>query len=534
MRARTTTHRAGAAPIGRRTVLRQAAAIGIITATGLGLATTGTNAAGLRGTAGEPPVLVIGQDREPVGFDPVTSPAWASQNIYEHVYEPLLRFDAEGHLTPGLVAAWSQPDELTVILELREGVLFHDGSPMTAADVKFSIDRFRSVDQGSLHSSLYKSIAEVTVVDDFTVQLDLSAQDVGLLNVFASPYQMAIFPEGATDLETAPIGTGPFSFVEYVSGSHATLTKFDDYWNPDQPLLAGIEFRMLPDEETRVAAIRTGEIDMTWVATPAVAASAAEGGDVVVIAEGYNKPVQLYLNNGNEALADVRVRQAISLALDRQEFIDLVAMGDGDFTTAIPSTDTFWAYPDRHALPNYQQDIEQAKALLAEAGYGDGLTLRLQSSDLITHVTDAEILRDQLSKVGITAEISVYDSGQAFANLTARDYDLAIAGGRANADPDTYFYSDFHSVNADSSRTAYPGDPVLDALLDQGRTESDPAVRQGIYYQVQEFIAEQAPMIWLYELPVRWELTSPAVQNYPGIDKFISRSPAMNTVSLEG
>lgn len=153
--------------------------------------------AGGQGGAKGDGVLVIGQDREPVGFDPVTSPAWASQNVYEHVYEPLLRFDDKGLLTAGLVESWDRPDDLTVTLKLREGVKFHDGTDMTAADVVYSIDRFRSPDSGSLHSTLYSSIKSVTAVDDFNVKIELSSPDVGLLNAFASPYQMVVFPARA-------------------------------------------------------------------------------------------------------------------------------------------------------------------------------------------------------------------------------------------------------------------------------------------------------------------------------------------------
>lgn len=310
------------------------------------------------------------------------------------------------------------------------------------------------------------------------------------------------------------------------------LKRFDDYWDPEQPKIAGIRFRILPDDETRVAALKTGEIDMTWVATPDVAKSASEGGDIKVVAEGYNKPVQLYLNNQNKALADVRVRRAISLAIDRQEYIELVARGDGAVSTAIPPTDAFWAYPEPETLAYHTPNIDEAKSLLAEAGYAKGLKLRLQTSELVTHVTDSEILKDQLAKVGITADISVLDSAQSSENLDKRNYDLAIAGGRAVADPDAYFFPEFHSSSAKKSRSAYPGDAHLDELLEKGRSTADADERQGIYREVQEVVADLVPQIWLYSLPVRWELVRSSVENYPGIDKFISRSPAMNTVAF--
>ena len=477
-------------------------------------------------------ILRIGQDREPVGFDPVTSPAWSSQNMYELVFETMLRFDEEGKLAPGLIVEWESPNDTTHILKLRQGVTFHNGRPMTAKDVKFSIERFQDSDAGSLHSALYSSIESMEVIDDSTLKLNLNAVDAGLLYSFASPFQNAVFPMGDIDHKVSPVGTGPFKFEKYTPGVGVSLLKNENYWDAPMPYLDGIEFQFLPDEAARLSAMMAKQIDMTWVPTPAVAAQAVKGTDLVLLAETYNKPVCLYLNNTKKPFDDVRVRRAISLALNRQEFVDTVALGHGSYgTTAVPPSDPFWLVPNAESLPYYKQDVAKAKALLVEAGFPNGFEVEVQTSGLPTHVMDAELVQGYLAEIGINAKISVLESAQRFANLRDRTYSMSIGGGRPYADPDAYWYSDFHSSNKDTSHIGY-SDPQLDKLLDNARQTTDPTARQKLYYDVQQLIADQVAMIWPYALPVRTELLQPYVKGYKGIDKFYGRG-TMSAVWLD-
>jgi peptide/nickel transport system substrate-binding protein len=443
--------------------------------------------------------------------------------MYELIFETMLRFDEDGRLAPGLIEKWESPDDQTYILKLRQGVKFHNGKPMVAEDVKFSIERLQDSKGGSLHGALYSSIDSMDIIDDHTLKLNLNTVDAGLLNIFASPFQNAVFPKGNIDHKSSPVGTGPFKFVKYTPGVSVSLTRNDNYWNKPLPYLDGIEFLFLPDESARLAAMNAKQIDMTWVPTPAVAAQASQGTDLVLLGKSYNKPVCMYINNTKKPFDDVRVRRALSLALNRQEIVDTVAMGRGSVaTTAVPPSDPLWLVPDAGSLPYYKQDVEKAKALLADAGYPNGFEVEIQTSGLATHVMDSELIKGYLEAIGIKAKIAVLESAKRFANLRGRTYQISIGGGRPNADPGAYWYPDFHSANASTSRIGY-SDPKLDKLLDDARKTTDVEARRKLYFEIQRQIADQVAMIWPYVLPVRTELVQPYVKGYKGIDKFYGR-----------
>ncbi len=477
--------------------------------------------------------LTIGQDVEPVGLDPHLSPAWASQNVFEHVYEPLLRFDADGKLQPGLAVKWEQPDSRTYIFELRQGVKFHNGRDFTAEDVAYNFARQADPKLGGVNKNVYEVVEKSEVLDPHKIKVTLKDVSAPFINVLGSPLQGSIVPQEGGDLKTHPIGTGPFKFVEAVSGSHVKLEKNAQYWDTGKPLLDSIVFKIIKDEQSRVDATRTGEVDMTWVANPVVAKAVQGDATVRVIGGNFNKPVPLYINNTVKQFGDKRVRQAVSLALNRQEMFQTNVLGFGTLSTAVPPVDKFWVLPDTDKLPYYQQDVQRAKQLLADAGYAGGFKVTIHvPAPFPLHIADGELTQGYLKAIGVDAVLARTEWGQHLDDLKNRKYELLVTGGKPFADPDSYFYPDMHSKSP-NNQTGY-ANPELDKLLDKGRATLDPAERQKIYWDAQRLIAEEVPMIWLYSEPVRIEIVKARVQGgYRGIDKFLSRYPQLNEVRIE-
>src|SRR5690625_763238 len=272
-------------------------------------------------------ILKVAADQDPSGLDPHTSTASSSHRIMGKIYEGLITLDDNMEFTLRLAADWDIVDETTYVFQLRDDVVFHNGDEMTADDVKYSFERILDPETGAIGSSNLSLIEEINVLGDYEVEIKLSQPFAPFLSYLASGANYAIVPKEVVeehgDLNQNPVGTGPFVFSEMVPDTHVILTKNEDYYLDGQPYLDELHYLTMVDESSRIAAIRTGEVDLTTVTPDSV--SLLEGNDELNIIS-YDDLEYYYLgfNATHEALSDKRVRQAISVAVDRQEFIDLV------------------------------------------------------------------------------------------------------------------------------------------------------------------------------------------------------------------
>jgi peptide/nickel transport system substrate-binding protein len=480
--------------VNRRDLLRgTAAGIG---AAAVGLA-RGAATLAQEGTATAAPTgsLVIGKAQEAVGLDPALVTAASSFQIMAPVYQQLVGFDENGQAQPELAESWENPDDTTFVFHLRQGVTFHNGRPLTAADVKFTFDRILDPATNSVWVSQFDPIASIEAPDDLTVRFTLKQPYGPFLATLSSDYA-AIVPQDAGDLTSTMIGTGPFALSEWTKDVQTVLTANPSYWEPGLPKLADLTYRILPDEASRLAAIRTGEIGLTSLASPAAVSLASREEKLQVVTQETTDYYLLGINCQRAPLDNVKVRQALSLAVDRQAVLQAVFFGEGKITGPIVPTLGDWAVPIDQ-LPLYTPDRDQAKALLTEAGLGDGFDLSILASPLYPEfINIALVLQSQLKEVGINVTLDQVEWGTFIDRWKSRDFATFVSYNGSGNDPDRAIYPAFHtggSVNAFQF-----SDPTVDQLLDEGRTTVDPARRHEVYNQAQTAIAEAVPAIFLF------------------------------------
>ena len=293
------------------------------------------------------------------------------------------------------------------------------------------------------------------------------------------------------EIGTAPIGTGPFELANYATGDSIELVANPDYWG-GAPDVAGVTFEFIPEPTTALAALQAGEIHWTDNLPPQQVASIGEELELGQV--GSNDYWYLALNQANEPYDDVRVRQAISYAIDREAITEATMYGNATVNqTAIPESSAFYTPYDR-----YSHDPAQAQALLDEAGVAEGdLTMDLMvASDYPETVQAAQIIESQLAEVGIAVEIRTLDFGTWLDEQGQGNFDMLMMGWLGNLDPDDFYYSQHHSEGGNNHQ-GY-ANPEVDELLEQGRVETDEAARKEIYDQAATMIADDASYIYLY------------------------------------
>jgi peptide/nickel transport system substrate-binding protein len=438
--------------------------------------------------------LIIGKPEEAVGFDPGMVTATSSIQLIAAVYENLLIFDDNGEPMGVLAESWEQPDDTTYVFTLREGVTFHNGQPMTAEDVKFSYERIMDPDAGSPWISQFEPIESIEATDERTVTFKMKQPYGPFLAMLSSSYA-AILPNSPdTDFQTEMIGTGAFMLESYTQDTETVLAAFPDYWREGQPKIATVQYKILPEESARVAAVRTGEIHITTLIDPISIETVRGDSNVTVIEQDSTDYYLLGLNCAQAPFDDVRVRQALSMAIDRQAILDSVFFGAGQVSGPVAPTMGDWANPVED-LPNYTVDREAAQALLEEAGASD-LTFSITvGADRTEFVNIALVIQDQLAEIGVTVELDQVEWGTFIDRWVARDFESFVSFNGSGNDPDRALYA---ALITDGSVNAFQfSDEQVDELLKEGRSLADLEERKAIYQELEKVIAEQAPLIFI-------------------------------------
>ncbi len=442
--------------------------------------------------------ITVGLQLEPATLDPTASPEGPIQTVeLYNLIETLIKLGPDGDFEPLLAESWAISDDgLTYTFNLRQGVVFHDGASFEAEDVVFSLDRARDEANGHPFAPQLAVVDSVTAIDDFTVEVVLSQFSANFLFNMAQSVGM-IFDEASVDsLADAPVGTGPYAFSDWVRGDAITVVANPDYWG-DAPLLDSITYRYIPDANALNNAILAGDIEIIAGVSAPELLEVFEDDDAFNVQVGTtNGEVTMALNNRGDALSDVRVRQALSFAIDRQAVIDGAYFGYGDIigTFAVP-TDPY--YVDLTDV--YSFDPEKAVELLAEAGYADGLELSFKLPPPSYARRSGEIIQSQLEEVGVNVSIENVEWPvwlEDVFNLEGveggNNYDLSIVAHVEPRDigqygnPDYYFGYDNPDVQAD---------------LAAADAEADDDARYELLGNVQTQITADAASIWLFVLP---------------------------------
>jgi peptide/nickel transport system substrate-binding protein len=479
-------------------------------------------------------VLIIGQDANPVGLDPHKTAAFSTGNIVEHIYTCLLRWDeTASEVLPDLALSWENPDPQTFVFHLRENVKFHDGQPLTSADVKFTFERMIDPTTGSPWKSIFSVIQSIEVPDTKTVVFHLSRPFAPFLNYLATVKYSAIVSEADVkkrgDLVNGGVGTGPFMLDSFQPDSVVRLKRNPHYYEDGLPYLDGLDFRIIPDEGSRMAAMRSGSVHLTWMSSPDSAEQMQNVPDISAPAPtGYWRLLLLEFDQRKPPFDNVRVRRAISLAVNREQIIKLVWRGRAGMAASLPPAQMPYAVPSEEVphLPYATENLEEAKKLMAEAGYSDGFdTVFAVSPANFGDVPVAQIIQQQVARIGIRIRILQKEWGNLVKDFQTTESPMSMAGLVWGPDPDTNI-----SIRLDSKSSVNPGktaDPVLDQLLADGRTAYDPEKRKEVYRAVQERVADQAYVITPAAVPMRWEMWTIDVEGYrplPSAQRVLLRS----------
>ena len=435
--------------------------------------------------------IVVAMQLEPPHLDPTSAAAGAIDSVlYSNVFEGLTRFAADGSVNPGLATSWDiSEDGLTYTFHLAPGVMFHDGTTMDAEDVKFSLDRARAEDSANAQKALFGSIAAVEVVDPATVKVTLSEPNGNFLFNMAWGDAVIVAPESIENIKTAPVGTGAFKFTNWVQGDNITLEKNGSYWGtPAQ--LDKVTFKFISDPTAAFAAVMAEDVDV-FAGFPAPENLPQFEADprFQVIKGNTEGETILSTNNKMAPLDDVRVREAIAHAIDRQAIIDgaMFGLGTPIGTHFAPHNP---AYVDLTGLSAY--DPELSRKLLADAGYPDGFKTTLKLPPPSYARRGGEIIASQLRAVGIETEISNLEWAQWLEQVfKGKDYGLTIVSHTEPFDigiyarPEYYFQYD---------------NPAFQAMNDTLTATTDPTKRAAMLGAMEAIIAKDYVNGYLFQL----------------------------------
>ena len=438
----------------------------------------------------QPTEIRIGVALEPPALDPTAGAAEAIDIVvYQNVFEGLVRINETGSVQPGLAESWTiSEDGLTYTFKLHDGVTFHDGSAFDAEDVKFSFDRILAADTTNAHPEFYKPITAITVIDPLTVEFKLDQQIGRFLFDLGRGDAVIVAPESAENNATQPIGTGPFAFLQWDKGSRVVLEAYGPYWG--EPVhLTKASYVFIGDTATLTNALLAGDIDGTNnFATDALAVFEGNPQFKVLVGTTEGETI-LSTNNKKPPFDNLKVRQAMAHALDRQAIIDGTTNGYGTPIGA-PFAPHNPYYVDLTAT--YPHDVAAAKALLAEAGLPDGFSATLKLPPVAYARTSGQIIASQFAEVGIKLELINVEWAQWLEDVyTNKDFDLTIVshvepfdiGNYAN--PDYYFGYD---------------NPEFQALIDKLNGTTDEAARKELAIEAQTILANDAVNGYLFEL----------------------------------
>lgn len=435
--------------------------------------------------------VTIGMQLEPPMLDPTAGAAAAiDEVVYANVFEGLVRFAEDGSIRPALAESWEISDDgLAYTFTLHQGVTFHDGTALTAEDVKFSLDRIGADDSKNAQKALYAAIASVDVVDERTVRVTLSQPTGALLFNLAWGDAVIVAPESVTTNATQPIGTGPFRFSRWTKADSIELVKNPDYWGEPAKLDA-VTFKFISDPTAAFSAMMAEDVDAfpVFPAPEILDQFRADARFEVVVGSTEGETI-LSINNQRPALSDVRVRKAIAHAIDRQAIIDGAMFGYGTpigthFAPHHP------AYVDLTGQSEHDPDL--ARKLLAEAGHAEGLTLSLKLPPPSYARRGGEIIAAQLREVGIETEIANLEWAQWLEQVfRGKDFDLTIVSHTEPLDIGIYARDDYYFQ--------YRSDAFKD-LNAKLNAATDPATRQEVLRAMQQQIADDYVNGYLFQL----------------------------------
>ena len=449
---------------------------------------------GAPGAGGTTPVkggkAVLAIQDSPVNMDPADGQLYSSLEVYQNIFSELLEVDENFNFKPNLATSWKQEDPTTWTFELVDNAVFQNGEPFTAADVAYTVQRMKPHPLGP-YLQFFQS---VDVVDQHTARIHLTKPYGPMEATMAS--LVDITNEKAIksgDPKQTPIGTGPYKLDEWVKGSHVTLSRWDKYFKSDRPYLDQITFQSVSDDTVRLTGLQTGQLDWIQAVPPQQSAALQRSNSIAHTRAGAYQPYLMPFNTTAPPFNDIKVRQAVSWAIDRSEIVKLAFFGTAvEATEAISPPNPFYS-----GVNPYKggPDLDKARSLMSQAGVSNVDVVMLVQQEVTTYTQIAQVLQSQLAKIGINLHIETASSAQFFGRLVSQKFGAALTYFSVSLDPALTYYL-LGNSSSSFNDSGYKS-PRLDAALNKFTFEADQKIRKQIYPDLVTAFAEEAPFIFL-------------------------------------
>ncbi len=436
----------------------------------------------------------IPQDIED-SLDPMKATAAGTKEILFNIYEGLVKPDSDGNLIPAVASEYTISEEGTVYtFTVREGIKFHDGSKVTADDVVYSLERYADGLSGDALASAFSNIASITATDEKTVVITLKESNADFLSYLTAQ----IIPASNADPDTVAIGTGPYKYVSRSPQENIILEKFDDYWDKDHAAsIEHITLKVIANADTIVTELNGGSIDMFCrLSSTQVSQLSA---DYQVYTGTMNLVQALYLNNAVEPFNDVKVRQALCYAIDKQGVLDMAFDGQGSIIGSAMFP-TFGKYYMPELENAYPTNREKAKELLAEAGYPDGFSFSITvPSNYQPHVDTAQVIAEQLKEVGITANINLVEWATWLSDVySGRQYEATVIGVDASMLSAGALLDRYQSEASGNFMNFVS--PAYDEALSAAESSIDDTEKTALFKQCEQIISDEAASVYIQDM----------------------------------
>lgn len=472
-----------------------------LTATAASVSAQETPVADAENNAVRGGTLTVALNSDIIGIDPHGASAGVDRNVYTTVYNGLVVPDKDLNITPDLAESWDVSEDATVYtFHLREGIKFHDGTPCDAEAVKWNFDWILDEANASARRSEIANIEEVTVEDPLTVRVTLKTPFAPFLSIISDRAGYIVSPTArqqfGEDYTRNPVGTGPFRFVEWVKDDHATFQRYEEYFEENLPYLDEIRYRPIPDASVALTELRTGNVDFLFTVDPKDI-EGIKSTDNLTYLEGPGVGYQgLWLNTATGPLANQALREALSLAVDREALMVAAYFNVGQIAGG-PIPPSSWAYdPD---YPVVQRDLDAARQKLSEGGQPNGFSMVIKAANTPEQQKITQLIQAALAEVGIQAQIQTLEFGALLDAGAQGDFDALSLGWSGRIDPDGNIQPIFQTGGA-FNYGKYEN-PQVNELIEQGRIEQDRAKRAEIYQEIQEIINADAAYVFTYFPP---------------------------------
>jgi peptide/nickel transport system substrate-binding protein len=463
--------------------------------------------------------LIYARGSDSISLDPINVTDGESIRVTQNMFETLFQYDVNLELQPKLAESYRVSDDgLTWTLSLKQGVKFQDGTDFNADAVVFNFERWMDPENpyhtggdftyypflyGGFKGDPNHKIEYVKAVDENTVEIKLTEKIAPFISYLAIPMFGISSPDAikkyGEDYGEHPVGTGPFKFDSWAKNDKITISKNEDYYG-DKPYIDGIIFRVIPDNSARLTALQTGEVDLVDGMNPEDAGKLEGNQNFKIIDRpSFNFGI-MAMNTEIAPFDNVKVRQAINMAINKQEIVDAFYSGYAEVAKN-PLPPTLWGYNDD--IEDYEYDPKEAKKLLAEAGYPDGFDTEIYTMSnarpyMPQPIKVAEAIQSDLKEIGINAKIQTFEWATYLEKASNGEHQLALFGWTGvMADPDNFLTPNLSAANAEkpANNYAFWKNEEFTSLLDQARVTFDQDERANLYKHAQEIFHEEAPWV---------------------------------------